>query len=256
VVRRVRVARHARLALHRAAPAPLEAAQPLTTTHAIRAIVFDFDGLILETETPSYRSWSEIYREHGHELPMDRWLDYIGREAGWFDALAHLESLVGTSFDRDSVRSRRDALKSDLIARLDVMAGVRDYIAEGRGLGLRLAIASSSPRAYVHGHVERLGLVGAWDAVVCREDAPRAKPAPDLYVRAVEELGVAPAEAVAIEDSPNGIAAAKAAGLRVVAVPNEVTGTLDLSRADCRLASCAEVPLGELLARLARPAEG
>jgi HAD superfamily hydrolase (TIGR01509 family) len=181
---------------------------------------------------------------------MDRWLDYVGREAGWFDALAHLESLVGPDFDRQSVKSRRDARKADLIARLDVMAGVRDYIAEGRRLGLRLAIASSSPRDYVRGHVERLGLGGVWDAIVCREDAPRAKPAPDLYVRAIEELGVAPGEAVAIEDSPNGIAAAKAAGMWVVAVPNEVTGALDLSLADCRLGSCAELPLTDLLARL------
>ena len=133
------------------------------------------------------------------------------------------------------------------------MAGVRDYVAEGRRLGLLLAIASSSPRAYVRNHIDRLGLGDAWDAVVCREDAARAKPAPDLYVRAVEALGVAPDEAVAIEDSPNGIAAAKAAGLRVVAVPNEVTGTLDLSGADCRLASCAELPLADLLARLDTP---
>jgi HAD superfamily hydrolase (TIGR01509 family) len=248
VVRRVRAPRDPRLALHRDPPAALEAGSPLTPR--IKALVFDFDGLILETETPAYRSWSEIYREHGHELPRDRWLDYIGREAGWFDALTHLETLVGASFDRERVRKQREELKAELTAKLDVMAGIRDYVSEGRRLGLRLAIASSSPRDYVRGHLDRVGLGQGWDAIVCREDAPRAKPAPDLYLRAVELLGVAPDEALALEDSPNGIAAAKDAGLWVVAVPNELTAAGDLTRADCRVSTCAELPLSELLQRL------
>jgi HAD superfamily hydrolase (TIGR01509 family) len=248
VVCRLRAPRDARLALHRASPAALEASPPLSAR--IKALVFDFDGLILETETPAFQSWSEIYREHGHELPRDRWLEYIGREAGWFDALTHLESLVGASFDRDAVRSRREERKTELMAELDVMAGIRDYLTEGRRLGLRLAIASSSPRDYVRAHLHRVGLGEGWDVVVCREDAPRAKPAPDLYLRAIELLGVAPQEALALEDSPNGISAAKDAGLWVVAVPNELTAAGDLSRADCRVSTCAELSLPALLERL------
>jgi HAD superfamily hydrolase (TIGR01509 family) len=236
------------LALHRAPSAPLETSPPLTPH--IRALVFDFDGLILETETPAYQSWAEIYREHGHELPRDRWLDYIGREAGWFDALTHLETLVGAPFDRDTVRNRREERKTQLMATLDVMAGIRDYVSEGRRLGLRLGIASSSPRDYVHEHLDRVGLGGGWDVIVCREDAPRAKPAPDLYLRAVELLGVAANEALALEDSPNGIAAAKDAGLWVVAVPNELTAAGDLTRADCQVSSCADLSLTELVQRL------
>ena len=219
-------------------------------THRIKALVFDFDGLILETETPAYRSWAEIYREHGHELPRDRWMEYIGREAGWFDALTHLESLVPPPFDRDAVRTRREKRRAELLAELDVMAGVRDYVAAGRRLGLCLAIASSSPSNYVRTHLGRVNLTNDWDAVVCREDVPRAKPAPDLYLRAVELLGVAPDEALAFEDSPNGITAAKEAGLWVVAVPNELTASGDLSRADCRVSTCAELSLVELLQRL------
>ena len=219
-------------------------------THRIKALVFNFDGLILETETPAYRSWAEIYREHGHELPRDRWMEYIGREAGWFDALTHLQSLVAPPFDRDAVRTRREKRRAELLAELDVMAGVRDYVAEGRRLGLRLAIASSSPTNYVRTHLGRVNLTNDWDAVVCREDVPRAKPAPDLYLRAVELLGVAPDEALAFEDSPNGITAAKEAGLWVVAVPNELTASGDFSRADCRVSTCAELSLVELLQRL------
>jgi beta-phosphoglucomutase-like phosphatase (HAD superfamily) len=102
----------------------------------------------------------------------------------------------------------------------------------------------------VRTHLGRVNLTDDWDAVVCREDAPRAKPAPDLYLRAVELLGVAPDEALAFEDSPNGITAAKEAGLWVVAVPNELTASGDLSRADCRVSTCAELSLVELLQRI------
>jgi HAD superfamily hydrolase (TIGR01509 family) len=161
-----------------------------------------------------------------------------------------LETLVGTPFDRDAVRRRREERKTMLMADLDVMAGIRDYISEGRRLGLRMGIASSSPRSYVRTHLDRVSLAEGWDAIVCREDAPRAKPAPDLYLRAVELLGVAPGEALALEDSPNGIAAAKDAGLWVVAVPNDLTASGDLTRADCRVSTCAELPLRELFARL------
>jgi HAD superfamily hydrolase (TIGR01509 family) len=215
----------------------------------IRALVFDFDGLILETETPSYESWAEIYREHGHELPMDRWYGFIGSDSG-FDPAGHLAALVGEGFDRDATQARRDARKAALITALDVMVGVREYVAEANRLGLRLAVASSSSRAWVLGHLERLRLHAEWDAVRTRDDVARTKPAPDLYLAAVEALGVAPHEAVAFEDSTNGIAAAKAAGLLCVAVPNALTAGMDLSGADLRLASLAETPLERLLAVL------
>jgi HAD superfamily hydrolase (TIGR01509 family) len=215
----------------------------------IRALVFDFDGLILETETPSYQSWAEIYREHGHELPMDRWHGFIGSDTG-FDPAGHLAALVGEGFDREATQTRRDTRKTELIAALDVMVGVREYIADARRLGLRLAVASSSSRAWVLGHVERLGIGAEWDAVRTRDDVARTKPAPDLYLAAVEALAVEPREAVAFEDSTNGIAAAKAAGLLCVAVPNALTAGMDLTQADVRLASLAETPLERLLAVL------
>ena len=215
----------------------------------IRALVFDFDGLILETETPAHQSWAEIYVEHGHELPMDRWHGYIGSDTG-FDPAGHLAALVGEGFDRDATQKRRDARKTELIAALDVMVGVREYVADANRLGLRLAVASSSSRAWVLGHLERLRLRAEWDAVLTRDDVERTKPAPDLYLAAVKALGVAPREAVAFEDSRNGIAAAKDAGLVCVAVPNALTAEMDLSRADLRLASLAETPLERLLAVL------
>lgn len=212
----------------------------------IRALVFDFDGLILETEVPALESWAGIYREHGHEMPMDRWYASLGSDRG-FDPAAYLAALVGEGFDVEAARARRVTRRDELITALDVMEGVRDYIADARRLGLRLAVASSSTRAWVMGHLERLDIAAAWDAVRCREDVTRTKPAPDLYRSAVEALGVAAEETVAFEDSPNGIAAAKAAGLHCVAIPNALTRDLDLSRADLRLATLADMPLADLL---------
>jgi len=217
----------------------------------IRALVFDFDGLILETETPAHQSWAEIYREHGHELPMDLWHGYVGSDTG-FDPAGHLAALVGEGLDRVATKARRDARKTELIATLDVMVGVREYVADAKRLGLRLAVASSSSRAWVLGHLERLHLAADWDAVRTSDDVARTKPAPDLYLSAVAALDVAPAEAVAFEDSANGIAAAKDAGLLCVAVPNALTKGMDLSRADLRLASLAETPLESVLTFLAR----
>jgi len=214
----------------------------------IRALVFDFDGLILETETPAYQAWVEVYREFGHELPKELWLEYIGREGGWFDALAYLEGLVGPRADRDEIEKRRDARKTELVMAAAESAGLRALLTDARSRGLRLAVCSSSTPKWVVGHLERLDLARYFDHVQCR-DRPdlRAKPAPDLYLAACAGLGVRPNEAIAFEDSRNGMLAAQAAGMRCVVVPNELTIAMDLTGADHRFESLAAVSLQTLL---------
>ena len=218
----------------------------------IRALVFDFDGLILETEVPAYEAWSEIYREHGVELKLERWLDYIGRESGWFDVFAHLEELLGRAVDRDALKTKRAARRDELVAARTLLAGVSELFHEAKHAGLKVGVASSSSREWVCGHLDRLAFLEGWDAIVCRADAERAKPAPDLYLRAVERLGVAPHEAIALEDSPNGVTAAKAAGLWCVAVPGPLTKDLDLAHADARLSSLADMRVAQLVALISR----
>lgn len=210
--------------------------------------MFDFDGLILETETPAYQAWVEIYREFGHELPKELWLDYIGREGGWFDALAYLEGLVGPRDDREAINERRDTRKSELVMAVVETAGLRELLIEAKSRGLRLAVCSSSTPKWVHGHLDRLGLSAFFDHIQCR-DRPdlRAKPAPDLYLAACAGLGVRPDDAIAFEDSRNGMLAAQAAGMRCVVVPNELTIAMDLDGADHRFESLAAISLGELL---------
>ncbi|HET7421045.1 MAG TPA: HAD family hydrolase [Candidatus Dormibacteraeota bacterium] len=215
----------------------------------IRAIVFDFDGLILDTEEPIYRSWQEVYQAHGEELPFERWVQIVGSTTAGFHPQRHLEERLGRPLPQD-VLDRRIARRTEMILVQDALPGVRRRIDEARDMGLKLGVASSSTQDWVRGHLERLGILDRFDCVRCRDDVEHAKPEPDLFLAVAACLGVDASEAVAIEDSPNGVTAAHRAGMRCVAVPNAITGQLDLSQADLVLGSLAEVTLPELLERL------
>ena len=215
----------------------------------MRLVVFDFDGLILDTEAPVYDVWQGIYAEHGHTLDFARWAECIGT-ADAFDPCGHLGTLLGREVDSDALirhhRTRTDAL----IAAQPVLPGVRQYLEEARRLGVRLGVASSSSRRWVEGHLTRLGLREHFEVVRCADDVARVKPDPALYLAVLEATGVPAHQAVALEDSPNGVRAAKRAGLACIAVPNPLTARLDLAEADFTLASLADVPLADLLVRL------
>jgi len=217
----------------------------------VRAFLFDFDGLILDTEVPSRAGWQWLYREHGHELPPEKWALVVGTLAAW-DPMAHLERLVGAPLDRDVLNERRYAHELSLIEAETLRPGVAEYLAAARRLDLKRAIVSSSSRPWIDLHLRRLEETVGWDLILAADHDPaRAKPAPTLYLEALEALGVAAAEAVAFEDSPNGIRAAKAAGIFCVGVPNGVTRELGLDEADLVLDSLADLSPDELLARLA-----
>jgi len=218
----------------------------------VRALVFDFDGLILETEIPVLESWRRVYEEHGVELPMDTWLETIGTADHEFDPFAHLQELVGRPLQREPMQSRRILHRDAILHAQETLPGVRDYIEEGRRMGLKLAVASSSRRRWVVGHLERLGIHEHWDAVKTADDVEKTKPDPALYLAAVEALGVQAAEAIALEDSRNGVLAAKAAGLWCVGVPANLTRDMDLSDADVILGSLSDLSLPDLIARLAQ----
>ena len=216
----------------------------------IRAFLFDFDGLILDTEVPARAAWQRVYREHGHELPLDRWATVVGTRGG-FEPMEHLEELVGAPVERERIDERRRAHELSLVEAEELRPGIAEYLAEAERRGIKRAIVSSSSRAWIHLHLARLERTVGWDAIVAADhDETRAKPRPDLYLEALDLLGVAAAEAVAFEDSPNGVSAARAAGIFCVAVPNAVTSDLGLDDADLVLGSLAELPPAELLDRL------
>jgi HAD superfamily hydrolase (TIGR01509 family) len=217
----------------------------------IRALVFDFDGLILDTEEPVYRSWLEVYQAHGEELPFERWVQIVGSTTTGFHPQHHLEERLGRPLPKE-VLDRRIGRRTEMILAKAVLPGVVQHLDAARDLGLKIGVASSSTREWVAGHLARLGILDRFECVRCRDDVEHAKPEPDLYLSVLECLGVQASEAVAIEDSPNGVSAAKRAGMRCVAIPNSITARLDLTAADITLTSLADVSLRELLEKFER----
>jgi HAD superfamily hydrolase (TIGR01509 family) len=215
----------------------------------IRALIFDFDGLILETEEPIYRSWREVYEAHGVPLPFDLWVKTVGSSNQEFHPQRHLEESLGGPLPPDEI-DRRMARRVELVLAEPLRPGVADLARAARAAGMKVGVASSSSRDWVRSHLERLGILDLFDCLRARDDVEHVKPDPDLYLASLECLGVSAAEALAIEDSPNGVMAAKRAGLRCIAVPNRITAGLDLSQADLRLSSLADLPLPQLLEKL------
>lgn len=217
----------------------------------IRALVFDFDGLILDTEEPVYRSWLEVYQAHGEELPFDRWVQIVGSTTTGFHPQHHLEERLGRPLPKE-VLDRRIGRRTEMVLANTVLPGVVSHLDAARELGLKIGVASSSTREWVAGHLARLGILDRFECMRCRDDVEHAKPEPDLYLAVLECLGVQALDAIAIEDSPNGVTAAKRAGMRCVAIPNSITARLDLTAADLTLTSLAEVTLRELITRFER----
>jgi HAD superfamily hydrolase (TIGR01509 family) len=218
----------------------------------IQAVIFDFDGLILDTEAPEFQTWQEIYQAHGCELLLEVWATGLGTSADAFDPYTHLEAQLGRLIDRAAIQQHRRQRYLELLGAKVVLPGVREYIAEAKRLGLQLGVASSSSREWVVGHLTELGLSAYFDCVKCRDDVPRVKPDPALYQAVVEAFALPPHQAIALEDSPNGITAAKRAGLFCVAVPNPLTRQLSLAHADLLVSSLADLPLQHLLERVQR----
>jgi len=216
----------------------------------IKALLFDFDGLIVDTETPEFQVWQSIYREYGHELTAEQWGQIVG---GWgisdFDAATHLVELVGDGLNVEELRARHRSESDALTLLQPILPGVVDYLDKARRLGLCLAIASSSPHSWVDTHLTRLGLYHRFDSIVCADDVPpgRTKPNPDLFLMALQRLEVQPSEAIVFEDSPNGIRAAKKAGIFAVAIPNPVTVRLKIEGADLTLNSLEDLSLQDML---------
>ena len=216
---------------------------------SLKAIIFDFDGSILDTETPDLQTWQAVFEEHGVSLVPEVWYRCLGTSSDAFDICAHLEELVGRELAREEIRLRKRARCLELILLERPRPGVERWLDEAERLGLALGVASSSGRAWVEEHLDRHGLLGRFGCIRAREDVTHAKPAPDLYLAAVEALGVRPNEAIAVEDSPNGVTAAKAAGLYCVAVPNSVTRVLSFDHADLVIDSLEDVSIAELALR-------
>jgi len=216
----------------------------------IKALVFDFDGLIVDTEMSSYQTWQEIYAEHDCQLPFSTWAICIGGSPQLFDPCEYLEQQIGRPVLREEIRLRRRQQHIRMVEAQPVLPGVEDYILSAKRLSLKIGVASSSRHEWVDTHLTRLGLIDYFDSVKCFDDVKRTKPDPELYLAVLDALGVHGQQAIALEDSPNGVIAAQQAGIFCVAVPNPVTSQLSLLHADLCLSSLTEVSLEQLLAKV------
>ena len=165
----------------------------------LRALIFDFDGLIVDTESSSLSAVREAYRRHGRDLPPEQWRLCVGSAVDPYD---HLQQLVGPDVDLTTLREEMDARHRAEAAQLGARPGLVELVADAVTAGLRLAVASSSSRRWVEGHLERIGVLQELHAVRCRDDVRQTKPAPDVYLAALDGLGVSASEAVAFEELP------------------------------------------------------
>lgn len=219
--------------------------EPLRIGRRIRALVFDFDGLILDTETPLIDAYADVHAAHGVAFDRELFIRSVGHADYTFDPWHGFSPHA----DRAALELERRARKDARLLGQPIRPGIVALLDAARMRDLRVGLASNSSHAWVEPHLARLGLLDRFTFLACREDAPSPKPEPDLYKLVLNRFGLRGPDAIAFEDSATGTLAAKRAHLWTVAVPNASTAHHDFSAADLLLASLADTTLDALLAR-------
>jgi HAD superfamily hydrolase (TIGR01509 family) len=202
----------------------------------MRALIFDYDGLIIDTESPEYESWRRIWADHGQELKPEHWVHVIGGPIA-ADFAAQLEERLGRTLDWGPLLQARAKHHQELMAGQGLLPGVEALMRRAREKGWGVGVASSSSSSWVEGGLERLGLARHVQTVRTRDRVKNLKPHPEPYLAALADLGAEAGHSFGFEDSQTGVKSAKAARLTVVAVPNALTRLHDLSEADMILES-------------------
>ncbi|MEW9699681.1 HAD family hydrolase [Paenibacillus sp. SI8] len=214
----------------------------------IKAIVFDFDGLIMDTETYEYYSFRDLLKEYGVELPLSQYSARIGGQSDSFDPYTYLQQQTGIAHDREQLREKRRDRFNLLFREEKALPGVEDCIKSAQRLGLKIGLASSAPKTWVLPFLKKLNLLECFACLRTNEDTKRVKPDPDLYIQVLDYFQVAPDEAIAFEDSPNGALAAIRAQMRCVIVPNKLTRRLEFPKeVHLRLKSLSDIEFDRLI---------
>ncbi|MET7670547.1 HAD family hydrolase [Micromonospora luteifusca] len=214
-----------------------------------KALILDFDGLLMDTETTLLESWRWEWRRHGLQLDPQGFFADHGGDAN-ADRYTALEAAVGSAYDRTSSHALRMAYRAELNAALKPAPGIIGWLDQAAELGLRLAVASSSPLTHVGALLDQAGLRERFEVLATGDEVRAHKPDQAVYLLALDRLGLPADQAVAFEDTAHGVAAALAAGLRCVAVPNPHADHARFTAADLVLPSAADLSLDALLARL------
>ncbi|MDP5276550.1 HAD-IA family hydrolase [Chengkuizengella axinellae] len=215
----------------------------------MKAIVFDFDGTILDTETPWYDVYLETYKDYGVDLPIEVWSQVIGTD-GIHILYDYLQENATKEVNLQEVREITSKKHKQVMEKKELRPGVKAYFDEAKERGLRLAIASSSNREWVEYFLEKCNIRQYFEIIKTSDDVEKVKPDPALYLEAIKELEISADEAIAIEDSPKGAQAAKAAGLHCVTIPNDITKLLPFEEVDVQITSMAEVSLASVISQI------
>ncbi|WP_054024878.1 HAD family hydrolase [Bacillus sp. FJAT-28004] len=213
----------------------------------IKALVFDFDGLIVDTETPSYYAFRQVYEEYGVELPVTLYAKCVGTSLDHFNPYTYIADCVTETIDLQVVKTKFKAIYAELLKSAEIRPGVIDYLDEAKRLNLKIALASSSQLAWIKPYLIKHQLGDYFDSFSTADEVEKVKPDPELYLLALQKLGVEAKETISFEDSLNGYLAAKAAGLCTVIVPNELTKDFAFSDYDLRIPSMADRSLSEVI---------
>lgn len=206
-----------------------------------RGIIFDFDGVLVDTEWEIYRSWVWLYEREGQQISIETYAPCLGAGYSHWDPAAHLETLTGRRYDWESLTPIRQARINDALLRAGLMDGAQELMDWCAEQGIGMTVASSSSRHWVEGWLRRLGIEERFAGVFCRTDGYPVKPDPALFLAARECLDVPAQDCLIIEDSPNGVLAASRAGIPCVAVPNRMTAAGDFSLAPHRAESLTDL---------------
>lgn len=215
----------------------------------IQALIFDFDGLLIDSEMPLFEIWQAVYREYGCELRLDDWQHALGTFGG-FDPYADIASRAGAGPERAALAPIIRERHVERCTTMPLLPGVASLLDEAKAAGMKVAVASSSAIDWVGPFLDQHGLTARLDAICTRDDVAQVKPAPDLFLLAASRVGAEPARCIVFEDSPNGLRAARAAGMWAVAVPNALTRPLPLPDHDLRLDSLADMRLADIVSTL------
>ncbi|AJY77020.1 HAD family hydrolase [Paenibacillus beijingensis] len=213
-----------------------------------KAIIFDFDGTIIDTETAWYVAFREAYKKHEVDLSLEMYSGCIGTSLHKFNPYEYLMTDLNLPIDRDEFRKAVQLHHSQLMEVEEMRPGVLEYLQSAKQSGLKIGLASSSPLEWVEKYLKQLGIYDYFDCIRTADDVQNVKPDPELYLQTLKGLGVKADEAIAIEDSPNGAKAAEAAGIPCVLTPNSITKTLEFGNSLHRVESLRDLAFSTVFA--------
>jgi len=211
----------------------------------IKAVIFDFDGLIVDTESVWFEAYKEVLLRYDVELTLQKFSEVVGTSDEVL--FNYIDSNLKEPIEKEMIEQLAKELVDEKLLEPVLRESVEDYLIAAKNAGLHIGLASSSSREWVESFLKKLNIYEYFSVIKTKDDVTKVKPDPELYLKAIEEIGVQVTEAIAFEDSLNGLIAATKAGLHCVIVPNSVTSHLEFENHSLRLSSMAEKSLVDVI---------